>query len=448
MRLATYALPPTARVERLYPAVSPGFFWAQFGNTILLYGDETQWEEGTEGARRSALDLREHPTRLNKEHLHLVVQEHPHVPVILDKGRLLLVELEADRARQLAEKSPTCYGVLPLPENQVVFDVRDPATARTAPVDWIENLVNKVARPSLEANLTHLAAFPTHYSTSTHYTNAATWARNQLQAWQYTTRLQTITVNGSRSRNVIADKQGNAAGAHEVVLLTAHLDSINLEGGPTAPAPGADDNGSGSAGLLEIARAFSEHRMEHDLRFILFGGEEEGLFGSKRYVASLSASEQRRLRAVVNMDMIGTLNTSTRSVVLEGAPLGTDGCLALFIDASFCARCLLRTDDVCPLLWRSIAHHEQPLPGGLAQFQIALFSFGMLGIRHGHCEHIIKHGAGFSKVTPRCLLMFWTAFAGSHSNDMFASLLRSQAKQEGAPPRQISREMGGCSTSH
>ena len=328
MRLATYALPPTAQAERLHSVVSPSLFWAQFGNTILLYGDETRWEEGTEGARRSALDLREHPTSLNKEHLHLVVQngrlfqqEHPNIPVILDKGRLLLVELDIDRARQLAEQSPTCYGVLPLPENQVVFDVRDPATARTARVDWIENLVNKVARPSLEANLTHLAAFPTRYSTSTHYTNAATWARNQLQAWQYTTRLQTITVNGSRSRNVIADKQGNAAGAHEVVLLTAHLDSINLQGGPTAPAPGADDNGSGSAGLLEIARAFSEHRMEHDLRFILFGGEEEGLFGSKRYVASLSASEQRRIRAVVNMDMIGTLNTSTRSVLLEGAPL-------------------------------------------------------------------------------------------------------------------------------
>ena len=328
MRLATYALPPNTRAERNRSAVSPGLFWAQFGNTILLYGDETRWEEGMEGVRRSAPDLREHTNRLNKEHLHLVVQngrlfqqEHPNVPVILDRGRMLLVELDADRARQLAEKSPTCYGVLPLPENQVVFDVRDAATARTVRVAWIENLVNKIARPSLEANLTHLASFPTRYSTSTHYTNAATWARNQLQAWQYTTRLQTITVNGSRSRNVIADKQGHAAGVHEVVLVTAHLDSINLQGGPTAPAPGADDNGSGSAGLLEIARAFSEHRMEHDLRFILFGGEEEGLFGSKRYVASLSASEKRRIRAVVNMDMIGTLNTSTRSVLLEGAPL-------------------------------------------------------------------------------------------------------------------------------
>src|SRR5262245_58397182 len=74
MRLATYALPPTARAERLHSVVSPGLFQAQFGQTILLYGDETRWEEDTERARRSALDFREHPTSLNKEHLHLVVQ--------------------------------------------------------------------------------------------------------------------------------------------------------------------------------------------------------------------------------------------------------------------------------------------------------------------------------------------------------------------------------------
>jgi Zn-dependent M28 family amino/carboxypeptidase len=104
------------------------------------------------------------------------------------------------------------------------------------------------------------------------------------------------------------------------VLVTAHLDSINLKGGPAASAPGADDNRSGSAGL-EMARVFRDHRSKHDLRFILFGGEEEGLFGSKHYVAKLSASERARIRAVVNMDMIASLNTSTRSVLLEGATL-------------------------------------------------------------------------------------------------------------------------------
>src|ERR687890_2721265 len=118
-------------------------------------------------------------------------------------------------------------------------------------------------------------------------------------------------VDGSPSWNVIAEREGHAPGGRGVVLVTAHLDSININGGPAAPAPGADDNGSGSAGLLEISRAFRDHRGEHDLRFILFGGEEQGLFGSKQYVAGLPTSEKRRIRAVLNMDMIATLNTST-----------------------------------------------------------------------------------------------------------------------------------------
>ena len=89
-----------------------------------------------------------------------------------------------------------------------------------------------------------------------------------------------------------------------MVVVGAHLDSINIAGGPAAPAPGADDDGSGSAGVLAIARALKDHPAVHDLRLILFGGEEQGLFGSRQYVASLSAAQRTRIRAVVHMDMI------------------------------------------------------------------------------------------------------------------------------------------------
>jgi hypothetical protein len=326
MKLATYHTPRATGGEQLKPVLSPGSSWAQFGDQVLLYADDTEWEALARRAGRSALRLQEYAAPAQREHLHIVVQngrlfqqEHPDVPVILDRGRILLVELAPERVRQFEEKSATCYGVLPLAENQVVFDVRQGAAARAVRVDWITNLVNEVSRPSLEANLTHLVSFPTRHSTNVHYANAASWARDRLEALQYTTRLQNITVNGSSSQNVIADKRGNAAGARDVVLITAHLDSINTQGGPMAPAPGADDNGSGSAGLLEMARVFATHRSEHDLRFILFGGEEEGLLGSKQYVAGLPGAEHQRIRAVVNMDMIGTMNTSLHTVMLEGA---------------------------------------------------------------------------------------------------------------------------------
>ena len=120
---------------------------------------------------------------------------------------------------------------------------------------------------------------------------------------------------------MIASKRGTGSATRGLILVVAHLDSVNSSGGPAAPAPGADDNGSGSAGLLEMAQALKDHQGVHDLRFVLFGGEEQGLLGSRHYVAGLSAADRARVRAVVNMDMIATLNTPTPTVLLEGAEL-------------------------------------------------------------------------------------------------------------------------------
>ena len=69
--------------------------------------------------------------------------------------------------------------------------------------------------------------------------------------------------------------------------------------------------------MLEIARVAGP-TWRNDLRLILFGGEEEGLFGSLAYVAALPAAERSRIRAVVNMDMIAAVNTPPDGPV-EGA---------------------------------------------------------------------------------------------------------------------------------
>jgi hypothetical protein len=320
MKVATYRLTPDT--PGAPPDLPPEVSWARFGDEILLVSDETQ---GDALAERS---LQERQTDVERENLQVVVQngrlfqqENPDARVLVDRGRFLLVELDPDQAHRLEGKGETCYGVQPLGENEVVFDVRDRGTEHAAPVAWIKDLVESVAPPTLEADLSHLVSFPTRHSTSDHYANVAAWARDQLEDMGYVTHLEDIMVDGSPSWNVIADREGGAAGERGVVLVTAHLDSININGGPAAPAPGADDNGSGSAGLLEISRAFRDHRGENDLRFILFGGEEEGLFGSKRYVSDLPAEERSRIQAVVNMDMIGALNAPTRSVLIEGAPL-------------------------------------------------------------------------------------------------------------------------------
>lgn len=324
MKVATYRLTPGAPEDASLD-LPPGAFWARFGNDLLLVSEEARADQF---AQRSGLPLRERQPEVEREHLHVVVQngrlfqqENPDARVLVDRGRFLLVELEPDRVRGLEGKGETCYGVFPLGNNEVVFEVRDRGSARAAPVAWIQELVDKVSTSTLEADLAYLVSFPTRHSTSTDYADVAAWARDQLEAMGYETLLQDIVVDGRPSLNVVADREGHADGARGVVLVTAHLDSINIRGGPAAPAPGADDNGSGSAGLLQIARALRDHRGLHDLRFILFGGEEEGLFGSRRYVANLPAAERSRILSVVNMDMIGVLNTPTRSVLLEGASL-------------------------------------------------------------------------------------------------------------------------------
>lgn len=90
----------------------------------------------------------------------------------------------------------------------------------------------------------------------------------------------------------------------KLVLITAHLDSTIFGVSPSQPAPGADDNASGSAAVLEAARILSKYRFKHTIRFVLFTGEEQGLIGSRAYASRL-ASQGAQILGVFNMDMIG-----------------------------------------------------------------------------------------------------------------------------------------------
>ena len=194
---------------------------------------------------------------------------------------------------------------------------------RAAPDPDVVALLGTLSRDAFLADLETLAAHHTRHSDSTGFDEVATWAETALAVAGYTVTTQPVPRGGRRCRNVIADRPGPGAEPRDVVLVTAHLDSINLSG-PAEPAPGADDNGSGSAGLLALARALASRPTVRDLRLILFGGEEEGLFGSIEFVAELPADERARIRAVLNMDMIGGRNTPEPGVLLEGAAVSQD----------------------------------------------------------------------------------------------------------------------------
>jgi hypothetical protein len=314
--------------------------WLKFGDDMVYCGAGKPWSEFKARAGRAQAALREHPDEVARERLHVVVQkgrlfqrEHPEVPVLIDKGRFLLVDMEPKRARKIGNSDMTCFSVRPLDalkttrargRHRIIFDAlpRVAAQAAQAAVDpVVQALVNRISRQSYEADLTRLVQFNTRNSTRPEFVAACDFVDQQLAALGYTTSRQTIQVNGSPSQNVIAVRTGSDPASRGVVLVSAHLDSINHEGTAASPAPGADDDGSGSAGVIAIARALKDHQGKHDLKLVLFGGEEQGLFGSKQFVACMTPAARAKVRAVVHMDMIASLNSASPTVLLEGAAL-------------------------------------------------------------------------------------------------------------------------------
>ncbi len=118
---------------------------------------------------------------------------------------------------------------------------------------------------------------------------------------------------------------------HEVVLIGAHFDHLGRGrfgslGGARAHGrihPGADDNGSGTVALLELAEYFAapEHRPRRSLLFIAFTGEEKGLLGSAHYVRE-PLRPLAQTTAVINLDMIGRLSDEKLHVIGVGTAAG------------------------------------------------------------------------------------------------------------------------------
>jgi aminopeptidase S len=136
-------------------------------------------------------------------------------------------------------------------------------------------------RPGYKASLDHIKA--------------------KLDAAGYTTTVQQFTASGRTGYNLIADWPGGDA--NRVVMAGSHLDSVSS-------GPGINDNGSGSAAVLETALAVSraQYKPAKHLRFAWWGAEEVGLVGSRHYVNQLAIGDRSRISAYLNFDMIGSPN--------------------------------------------------------------------------------------------------------------------------------------------
>lgn len=119
-----------------------------------------------------------------------------------------------------------------------------------------------------------------------------------------------IKVNASyeknaRTMNIVGKIEGSDAELKdEYLIIGAHLDHVGSQAGLLFP--GANDNASGSAGVLEIAEAFQLNRVKpkRSIVFVLFASEEQGLFGSKHFVANLKINPEN-ITAMLNLDCVG-----------------------------------------------------------------------------------------------------------------------------------------------
>ncbi len=130
---------------------------------------------------------------------------------------------------------------------------------------------------------------------------ATQYVYEHMQSLGYAVRYHNYTYDSYNLRNVIGEKQG-LVHPEKIVLLTAHLDS-RAAAAPHNPAPGADDNASGSAALLIAADLLAGLDFDYTIRLAFFTGEEQGMWGSYYYAAeAYNAGED--ILGVLNFDMI------------------------------------------------------------------------------------------------------------------------------------------------
>jgi hypothetical protein len=135
-------------------------------------------------------------------------------------------------------------------------------------------------------------------------TRAVNYAVDHFTSLGYQPQVMDVPViDGSTAHNVIAVKQGSSP---LTIVIGAHMDSYGA-------SPGGNDNGSGSAAVLELARALKDVDLVPTVVLVLFGHEEpmgdgnadHHHFGSRRYVAQMTAQQKTNLVGMISLDMIG-----------------------------------------------------------------------------------------------------------------------------------------------
>lgn len=194
----------------------------------------------------------------------------------------------------------------------------------------IEEMVNEISAAQIEAVINQLVSFHTRHNMSEQDNPdqgigaAWNWIKSEMEksvpssGGRLSVEFVDYTVGGEGQRieqeltlkNVVATLRGTDPEDSRIFLISAHLDS-RVEGGNdnTSFAPGANDDGSGIAAILELVRIMSSREFPATIKFMAVSGEEHGLLGAG-HMAKLAKEENWNIVAMLNNDMIGNSRSS------------------------------------------------------------------------------------------------------------------------------------------
>lgn len=161
----------------------------------------------------------------------------------------------------------------------------------------IQNIVNKVSGDSIFGIISKIEHFERY--TLSNDTGCSNYLKKRFEKFHFDT-IYFQYYNPDWLPNIIAVKYG-ILHPDSIYVAGAHYDSYKVG------APGADDNGSGTSGIIEIARVFADCKFKKTMFFTLFSGEELGDYGSKAFVDSL-ANNNNHVSAMLDLDMIAYVN--------------------------------------------------------------------------------------------------------------------------------------------
>ncbi len=194
----------------------------------------------------------------------------------------------------------------------------------------IKKMVDEISRENLESHVRKLVGFHTRHNMSEQNLPdrgigaAWNWIKSEMEKsipWadgRLKVEFEEYRAGGNGQRipkeitlkNVIATLKGVDTTDDRIIVVSAHLDSrAESDDDFTSFAPGANDDGSGIAALLEMLRIMAPHRFNATIMFMALSGEEHGLFGA-RHMAEKARAENWNIIAMLNNDMIGNSGSS------------------------------------------------------------------------------------------------------------------------------------------